>query len=99
MEHLKILKARGERNGVQRLRILDKTEVFALEPYVHPDTIGALLAPDAGNLIPFEYAIALAENAVDNGVELRIRRAVTSIKTQQVCMFIDGMMNIHHILM
>ena len=37
---------------------------------------------DAGNLIPYEYAIALAENAVDNGVELRIRREVVKIETQ-----------------
>jgi len=27
----------------------------------------ALYSPDAGNLIPFEYTVALAENAVDNG--------------------------------
>lgn len=37
-----------------------------------------------GNLIPYEYAIALLENAVDNGVELRIRRSVTSIDTDTV---------------
>ncbi len=42
-----------------------------IEPYVHPDVTAALYSPDAGNLIPYEYAIALAENAVDNGVELR----------------------------
>jgi hypothetical protein len=26
--------------------------------------------------MPYEYAIALSENAVDNGVELRIRREI-----------------------
>ena len=30
-----------------------------------------MLSPDAGTLIPYEYTIALAENAVDNGVEVR----------------------------
>jgi hypothetical protein len=30
-----------------------------------------MLSPDAGTLIPYEYTIALAENAVDNGVEAR----------------------------
>lgn len=46
---------------------------------MNPTSVAALLAPDAGNLIPYEYAIALLENAVDNGVELRIRREVISI--------------------
>jgi len=84
VEHLKELKARGETNGVERLKIIeDIDELFKLEPHLHPSTIAALQAPDAGNLIPYEYAIALAENAVDNGVELRIRRAVISIETPQ----------------
>jgi glycerol-3-phosphate dehydrogenase len=79
IEHLKELKKRGETNGVKRLKIVYKDELFAMEPHVHPDCVAALWSPDAGNLIPYEYAIAMAENAVDNGVELRIRRMVTSI--------------------
>jgi glycerol-3-phosphate dehydrogenase len=73
MEHLHELKARGEVNGVKRVRVIDREEVLQLEPNVGDDVVGALYAPDAGNMIPYEYAIALAENAVDNGVELRIR--------------------------
>ena len=34
--HLMELKKRGETNGVQRLRIINKKELFALEPYVNP---------------------------------------------------------------
>ena len=80
-EHLKELKKRGEINGVKRLKIIKKKELFELEPYANPEAVAALLSPDAGNLIPYEYAIAMAENAVDNGVELRIRRCVTEIKS------------------
>lgn len=80
IEHLKELKKRGETNGVKRLQILSKDELFKMEPHVHPDSVAALWSPDAGNLIPYEYAIALAENAVDNGVELRIRRQVSGIE-------------------
>ncbi len=80
MKHLYELKERGEKNGVKRLRVIDnKAELFKMEPYLHPDCIGALHSPDAGNLIPYEYTVALAENAVDNGVELRIRRKVKDI--------------------
>ncbi len=70
---------RGETNGVKNLRIIQKEELFKMEPALNPNAIAALHAPDAGNVIPYEYAIALAENAVDNGVELRIRREVTDI--------------------
>jgi len=73
------LKARGDQNGVRNLRVLNKAELFELEPYINSQCTGALLAPDAGNLIPYEFAIAMAENAVDNGVELRIRREVQAI--------------------
>jgi L-2-hydroxyglutarate oxidase LhgO len=77
--HLKDLKKRGEINGVKRLRIIEREELFKLEPYVNPKATAALLSPDAGNLIPYEYTIACIENAVDNGVELRIRRTVQGI--------------------
>lgn len=50
-----------------------------MEPAINPNCIAALYAPDAGNVIPYEFAIALAENAVDNGVELKVRREVTDI--------------------
>eukprot|EP00956_Cyclotella_meneghiniana_P026673 scaffold58259_cov107-Cyclotella_meneghiniana.AAC.3 len=75
------LMKRGETNGVKNLRIVQKDELFEImEPALNPEVIAALHSPDAGNVIPYEYAIALAENAVDNGVELRIRREVTDIK-------------------
>lgn len=83
MKHLEELLQRGITNGVQNLKILSKDEVFAMEPNLHADVVGALYAPEAGNLIPYEYAIALAENAVDNGVELLIRREVQSIDIEK----------------
>jgi L-2-hydroxyglutarate oxidase LhgO/bacterioferritin-associated ferredoxin len=51
-----------------------------MEPHLDPAATAALYSPDAGTLIPYEYTIALAENAADNGVEVRIRRAVESIQ-------------------
>jgi L-2-hydroxyglutarate oxidase LhgO len=76
---LEELMKRGATNGVERLRIVQQAELREMEPHVHPSAVAALYAPDAGNVIPYEFAIALAENAVDNGVELRIRRQVTQI--------------------
>lgn len=59
VEHLEELKKRGETNGVQRLRIIDQAELQRLEPAINKSAIAALHAPDAGNVIPYEYTIAL----------------------------------------
>ncbi|GMH76405.1 hypothetical protein TL16_g07070 [Triparma laevis f. inornata] len=74
------LMERGRKNGVQRLKILEGKSVFEIEPFCNPNTIAALHSPDAGNLIPYEFAIAMAENAADNGAEVRIRRTVSAIE-------------------
>jgi succinate dehydrogenase hydrophobic anchor subunit len=79
-DHLQTLKQRGETNGVQRLEIINQQQLLEMEPNVNPQAIAALYSPDAGNVIPYEFTIALAENAVDNGVELRIRRQVTALQ-------------------
>ena len=63
-EHLSELKKRGETNGVKRLQIFNREEVLKREPHVNDKVVGALYSPDAGNVIPYEYTIALAENAV-----------------------------------
>ena len=74
--------ARGQTNGVKNLRVVRGAELRAMEPHLNPDATAALFSPDAGTLIPYEYAIALAENAADNGVEVRIRREVAAIEQQ-----------------
>ena len=78
--HLEELLARGATNGVENLRIVKGDELREMEPNLSDDATAALLSPDAGTLIPYEYNIALAENAADNGVEVRIRRTVQSIR-------------------
>lgn len=69
---LQELLARGEKNGVERLRIVGREELRAMEPSIAPDATAALFSPDAATLTPYEFTIALAENAVDNGCDLRL---------------------------
>lgn len=59
---------RGEQNGVPGLSMLSPAEVLALEPNLTDKTLGALFAPTGGVMSPFGAALALAENAVRNGV-------------------------------
>jgi FAD dependent oxidoreductase len=84
LAELYILYQRGQTNGVQNLQVItDVQKLRDMEPHISNEAIAALYAPDAGNVIPYEFAIALAENAVDNGVELRIRTKVVAIDQDQ----------------
>ncbi len=81
---VKELYARGVENGVPGLRILDRDELKALEPNISDEATSALYAPTAGVISPWEYALAFAETAVVNGLELHLSEAVTDIKENTV---------------
>lgn len=80
MGTLQELYRRGRENGVPELRLLTGEEAIALEPGLNPDVQGALLAPTAAIVSPWEYCLALAETAVQNGVRLHLDSAVTGIE-------------------
>lgn len=61
---------RGKRNGVGELRILDAEELHRLEPNASRAAIGALYAPTAGIVCPYELTVAAIGNAMDNGADL-----------------------------
>jgi len=75
---LQALKARADANGVET-RILSKEEVLKEEPFLVDSVCGGLLAPTAGIIDPFNLAVHLMENAIDNGVELHLNEEVTKI--------------------
>ena len=83
MDKLQDLKKRGEDNGVPGLKILSGDEVRKLEPHVTDDVVAALYAPTGGIVCPFNFTIALAENANTNGVEFRFNSRVTDIKKEE----------------
>lgn len=70
---------RGIANGVKGLRLLNREETLELEPGLSEKVRGALYAPSAGILCPFELTVALAENAAANGAEFRLNTEVTDI--------------------
>ncbi len=73
LETIRRLYHNGVANGVPGIRLIDRDELRALEPNVSEKAEGALLAPSAGIINPWEYAIALAENAVTNGAHYKLR--------------------------
>ena len=76
---LRELLERGRQNGIPGLRLLTGDEARGLEPELSGNAVGALLAPTAAIVNPWEYALAMAETAVRNGVVLRRNCRVTAI--------------------
>ncbi|MGL6120468.1 MAG: NAD(P)/FAD-dependent oxidoreductase [Fusobacteriaceae bacterium] len=79
IEHLNLLLERGKKNGVPNLEIISKSAVKKIEPNVSDEVVGALYAPSAGIISPWEFTAALIDNGVENGVELLLNTEVISI--------------------
>ncbi|WP_283124990.1 NAD(P)/FAD-dependent oxidoreductase [Angelakisella massiliensis] len=80
METVHKLYDRGVQNGVPDMKVLTKEEVLAMEPNINTEVHGALYAPSAAIVNPWEFCIALAETAVRNGVEMHLNSKVTAIE-------------------
>ena len=77
---LEKLRWRGKKNEVPDLEIIDDQErLFEMEPNLNREAIAALYAPTAVITCPYELTIAMAENAMQNGVKLFLETEVTDI--------------------
>lgn len=82
METIKALYENGNAVGVKGLEILNREQVLEKEPNINPQIAGALYAPTGAIVGPYEYTIALMENAVANGGVLKLRSEVTAIEKE-----------------
>lgn len=76
---LEELLKRGLDNNIEGVEIVDRSILLKREPNLNPEVLKGLYAPTAGIIGPWELTIALAENAVNNGVELLLNHEVTNI--------------------
>lgn len=83
METIKTLYENGRNLGVKGLEILDKEAVLNLEPNISENVVAALHAPTGGIVGPFEYTIALVENGIENGGEIKLRSEITAIEKEK----------------
>ena len=74
---------RGLENGVEGLRILEKEELFRMEPTLNPELACALYAPTGAIVCPYGLTIAAVGNAMDNGAELALNFEVVSISRKE----------------
>ena len=61
MPKLEELKARGEKNGVEGLKIVTGERIWEIEPNLSREVKAMLYAPTGGIVCPFKLTIAMAE--------------------------------------
>ncbi|MDO4593795.1 MAG: NAD(P)/FAD-dependent oxidoreductase [Tissierellia bacterium] len=80
LKALKKLYKMGEENGLDDMKILEQDQIREIEPNVSDEVKYALYCKGAGVVSPYEYVIALCENAVDNGAKLFLYKKVVGIE-------------------
>ena len=83
MKTLKELYNRGIKNGIPEMEIINREKLNKIEPNISEEAVGALYAKTAGIIGPWELCIAVAENAIENGVELALNTEVIGIEKQK----------------
>lgn len=79
MEVIQGLYENGVKNGVPGIEVIDGERARQIEPGLSDEIIGALWTPSAAYVEPYEVALALAENALDNGAEFMLDTKVVGI--------------------
>lgn len=78
--HLEKLLEQGQINGVPELSIITGDEARQIENRISAEVKYALYAKTAGVVDPFNYAYAMAENAITNGVSFFPETKVIGVK-------------------
>ena len=78
VEILNSLADRSKQNGVP-FEILNHDQLKEIEPNITDQVVKGLFCPTAGIVNPFELTVAAMENAIDNGVELKLNETVEGI--------------------
>lgn len=74
---------RGNKNGVPGLQIIGQDKLRQLEPNININALGALWAPSASIICPYELNISAVENAVTNGVEFVRNFEVKNVRIEK----------------
>lgn len=82
-KRIKGLYENGIKVGCNDLEIIYGDKIKELEPHINKDVTVALYAKSVGVASPYEMTIALAENAIENGVDLKLETKVLGIEKKQ----------------
>ncbi len=81
-KHIEEYYKKGMKNGVPGIEILTGDQAREIEENLSKNVTSALWTPSAGYVAPYEVAIALAENAVENGVEVLLDTELIAVDTE-----------------
>jgi glycerol-3-phosphate dehydrogenase len=73
---------RARQNGVTDVRRVPVEEVYAREPHLNAGALGGLLVPGESIFCPFSLPLALATQAVLNGVALKLDHPIVEVTAQ-----------------
>lgn len=76
-----IVKRKGKKVG-DNPKILNKKELQKIEPNITQRAVSAVLLPGYGMICPYKLTIALAENALQNGVTFLLETEVFDIEVE-----------------
>ncbi len=79
----KLVTLYGKRKNVPGLEKISGEKAKELEPNLRDEVYSGVLMKTMGIISPYELVIALAENAVNNGVDLMLDTEVTEILTDE----------------
>lgn len=77
------------------VEVLNRAELKKIEPNITDQVVQGLLAPTAGIVNPFEFTVALMENAMDNGVGLILNQEVVGIKRKADSFLVETSDNVY----
>ncbi|WP_434284143.1 NAD(P)/FAD-dependent oxidoreductase [Clostridium botulinum] len=86
---IKKLYENGIKVGCNDLEIIYGDKIKELEPHINKDVKVALYAKSVGVASPYEMTIALAENAIENGVDLKLETKVLAIDKEHEAFIIS----------
>ena len=78
----RIVLSRGKKLGISQY-LVKRKELFEKEPNIRSDVLCAVFSPTYTSTAPYLFAIALAENAIQNGVDIFLDTEVVDIKIHE----------------
>lgn len=81
-KHIEEYYKKGKKNKVPGIEILTGDQAREIEENLSEDVTSALWTPTAAYVAPYEVAIALAENAVENGVEVLLDTELIAVDNE-----------------
>jgi len=75
-------KLKAKKIGMSGLRFLDRKAVYEHEPHLTKGVVWGVLCERSGVTSPYRMTVAYAENAIQNGVKLKLNCEVLSMEMQ-----------------